>query len=96
MVVSCKIKVGKRHIPAFLINLSTKNLIIFRGTKGYVMCGYLNLGAANKFNDVAIKIIGVSSIKEALGAKVHSLSQAAKRLGIYKNQSIREVLKVIV
>jgi len=59
------------------------------------MCGYLNLSVADKFKDVAIKLAGVSTIKEALQAKVHSCSQPAKALGIYKDQPVREVLKAI-
>lgn len=90
-----RIKVGKKYIKAVLIKLISKNLILLIGKKGYVMCGYLNLKAANKFKDAAIKITGVSSIEDALKAKVHSLSFAAKGLGIYKGQDIKEALKII-
>jgi len=90
-----KIKVGKNYIEAVLVKLQSKNLILFRGRKGYVMCGYLNLTVAEKFKDVAVKIVGVSSIKQALKATVHSCSFPARRLGIYKGQPIKEALKVI-
>ena len=80
-----RIKAGKSYIEAFCMNLK----------KGYVMCGYLNISVANKFKDVAIKITGVSNIEEALKARVHSFTTAAKKIGIYKNQSIKEVLKII-
>jgi uncharacterized protein YunC (DUF1805 family) len=59
------------------------------------MCGYLNLAAARKFGDAAAKIIGVSTIEEALKARVHSSSPAAKRLGIVRGQSVVETLKII-
>jgi len=90
-----KIKVGKKCIQAILIKLSSKNLIILLGGKGYVMCGYLNLSVANKFKEVAVKITGVSSITDSLCAKVHSATHAAKQLGIHKGQPIRDVLKII-
>ncbi|MCX5707165.1 MAG: DUF1805 domain-containing protein [Candidatus Omnitrophica bacterium] len=90
-----KIKIGKKYIRGILINLLSKNFILLRGSKGYVMCGYLNLSVARKFNDVAVKIIGVSTIKEALKAKVHSLSPAARKLGLYKGQPIKEAVKII-
>lgn len=90
-----RIKAGKSYIEAFCMNLQSKNLILLRGKKGYVMCGYLNISVANKFKDVAIKITGVSNIEEALKARVHSFTTAAKKIGIYKNQSIKEVLKII-
>lgn len=95
MLVSRKIKVGKKYVLGLCLKLSGKSLIVLSGRKGYVMCGYLNLGAANKFKDVAVKISGVSNLKEALNAKVHSATHMAKKLGIRKNQPIKDVLKVI-
>lgn len=90
-----KIKTEKRYIEAMLIPLLSKNLILLRGSKGYVMCGYLNLKVAEKFGDVAIKIVGVSSIADALKAKVHSCTSSAKKLGIRKGQPVKEVLKLL-
>jgi len=95
MLKSKKSKPGKKSIEALLIPLASKNLIVLRGSRGYVMCGYLNLRVAQKFNDAAVKIVGVSSIKDALNAKVHSCTSAARKLGIYKGQPIKEVLKII-
>ncbi|MCK4519912.1 MAG: DUF1805 domain-containing protein [Candidatus Omnitrophica bacterium] len=90
-----KIKVGKKYVRGVCLKLTGKSLIVFSGKKGYIMCGYLNLGAANKFKDVAVKITGVSTINEALAANVHSATSAAKRLGIHKGQAIKDVLKII-
>ncbi|MBU1122295.1 MAG: DUF1805 domain-containing protein [Candidatus Omnitrophota bacterium] len=96
MLRSKKIKVGNKYIDAFSIKLSSKNLIVLRGSKGYVCCGYLNLTAAEKFNDVAVKIVKVSTIEEAVGAKVYALSRAAKKLGIHKGQKVKDVFEIIV
>lgn len=77
------------------MRLQDKNLILLRGSHGYVMCGYLNMKAAEKFKDVAVKVTGVSSIDDALAASVHSCSSSARKLGIYKGQPIKEVLRSI-
>ena len=90
-----RIKVGKRSIEAVLVKLQSKNFILLRGSKGYIMCGYLNLKAAETFQDVAVKITGVSSIEEALGAQVHSCTSPARKAGIYQGQPVRQVLKII-
>jgi len=90
-----KIRIGRRYIEAISINLQSKNFILLKGSKGYVMCGYLNLSAAEKFNDVAAKVVGVSSIQQALEARVYSCSRQAKKLGIFPGQSIKEALKII-
>ncbi|MDP8233898.1 MAG: DUF1805 domain-containing protein [Candidatus Saelkia tenebricola] len=96
MTVKCReIKVGKKNIEAILINLASKNLIVLRGECGYIMCGYLDLKVADKFEDVAVKITGVASIEDALNSEVASLSHSAEKLGMYIGQPIKEVLKII-
>ncbi len=77
------------------MKLQRKNLIVLRGSKGYVMCGYLNLAVASRFQEVAVKITGVSNLNQALKTKVHSASIPAKKLGIKKGQLIKDVLKII-
>lgn len=59
------------------------------------MCGYLNLKTAQRFNDAAIMITGVSTIGQAMKTTVHSCSLAARKLGVYKGQPIKEALKLI-
>lgn len=76
--------------------LQSKNLVVLAGSRGYVMCGYLDLKTADKFKDVAVKITGVSTINDALNATVHSCSSGAKKLGIAKGTPIKNLLKVIV
>jgi uncharacterized protein YunC (DUF1805 family) len=90
-----KVKVGKKSIDAFCIRLLDKNFVLLKGSKGYVMCGYLNLKTAEKFHDVAVKIIGVSAIEDALKARVHSCSFAAKKLGISLGQKVSKALRII-
>ncbi len=75
--------------------LQKKKLIVLSGKNGYVMCGYINLKTAEKFDEVAVKITGISTIKEAVSANVHSCTSAARRMGIKKGQPIKEVLSII-
>ncbi|MCK5288769.1 MAG: DUF1805 domain-containing protein [Candidatus Omnitrophica bacterium] len=96
MVTQKKIKVGKRVVEAILTKLGDKNLIVLKGSKGYIMCGYLNMKVANKFKDIGIKIVGVSTIEQAIKTKVNSMTYTAKKIGIYKGQEIKDVLKIIV
>jgi uncharacterized protein YunC (DUF1805 family) len=87
------IKVGKARIEAIQVRLLSKNFVLLRGRLGYVMCGYLNLKTAEKFKDRAVKVTGVSGIKDTLNAKVHSCTSQARKLGIAKGQTVREALK---
>lgn len=95
MLIHKKIKVGEKYIDAFSVKLLSKNWILFRARRGYVMCGYLNLKTAQRFNDAAILITGVSTIGQAMKAVVHSCSLPARKLGVYKGQPIKEALKLV-
>ncbi len=89
------IKVGEREVEAISWKISSKVLIVIKGKKGYVMCGYLNMKTADKFGDVAVVVSGVSSISQALSSIAKSVSKEAYEIGIRKNQTIRDVLKII-
>jgi len=95
MVKHKKIRIGKKNIDAVWVKLLSKNLILLRGSKGYIMCGYLNLSVSRKFNDAAAKIVGVASIEDALKAQIHSCTPAARTLGIRKGQPVKEALKIL-
>jgi len=90
-----KIKVGEKTIEALSTKLGEKNLVLLKGSKGYIMCGYLNLEVAQKFNDVAVMITGVSTVNDALNSQAHSCTSAATALGIKKGQPIKEVISII-
>ena len=96
MIKTKNIKVKGKTILGLCLKLGKKNLIVLKGKKGYVMCGYLNINSANKFKEAAVIIIKVSSISQAVGATAYNLSREAKKLGIYKGQPIKDVLKIIV
>jgi uncharacterized protein YunC (DUF1805 family) len=89
------IKIGKKKIGAVAIRLLSKTFILLKGDRGYIMCGYLNLKAAQKFRDAACKIVGVATIEDALKAKIHSCTTQARKLGIAPGDTVRVALKKI-
>lgn len=89
------LKIDGKLVEAMLFTLFSKNLIVVKGSRGYIMCGYLNLRTAEKFKDAAVKVTGVATIGDLLKAKVHSATSSARRLGIHKGQPVREALKMI-
>ncbi len=92
MITHKKIKVGNRYIEALSMHLSKKNLVVLKGRKGFIMCGYLNLKAAEKSKDAAAKITGISTIKQALKTTVRSCTTSAQKIGIRKGQSVKDAL----
>jgi uncharacterized protein YunC (DUF1805 family) len=89
------IAVGRKRVYALSCRLGRKNLVLLRGAKGYVMCGYLNLKVADSFGDVAAVITGVGTIDDALKSRIHKVSKSAAQSGIHKGQAIKDVLKII-
>jgi uncharacterized protein YunC (DUF1805 family) len=91
---SFKIKGGR--IKAFSVSLNSQNLILLKGSRGYIMCGYLNMEVADNFKDIAVRITGVGTIEEALHTEAEEVSREAENIGISKGQSVAEILKLIV
>ena len=63
-------------------------LIILKGENGYIMCGYLNIEAANSLGDVAVRVSGVNDINDVLNTKVNACTDNAKKLGINTGDNI--------
>lgn len=57
------------------------NMIVITCDKGYVMCGYLNAEAANKFGDAAA-VVGGATFEEILANPVKAVTDAAAACGI--------------
>ncbi len=67
-------------------------LVILKGDNGYIMCGYLNIDAANSLGDVAVRVSGVSDIDDVLNSKVNSCTDNAKKLGINPGDNIMDII----
>lgn len=68
-------------------------LILVKADKGFVMCGYLNIEAANKMGDIACKVTGVSNYKELLNAEIIELTENSKKRGIMVGMKAEEALE---
>ncbi|HII82051.1 MAG TPA: DUF1805 domain-containing protein [Ferroplasma sp.] len=67
-------------------------LIILKGENGYIMCGYLNIEAANSLGDVAVRVSGVNDINDVLNTKVNACTENAKKLGINTGDNIIDIV----
>lgn len=68
------------------------NMLVLVGSKGYVMCGYLNLEAAAGSGDAACVISG-SSLEELLANPVKAVTPEAEALGIRVGMTGAEVCR---
>ena len=68
-------------------------LLVIRAEKGFLMCGYLNVSAAETLGDTAAKVKGVQSFEDMLKAQVVEVTQLARELGIEPGMTGREALE---
>jgi uncharacterized protein YunC (DUF1805 family) len=66
------------------VEMKSAPLLLIKTPKGYVMCGYLNMEAAEKLGDIAARVSGVKTFEDALNAQVNALTSQAGQLGIKK------------
>ena len=67
-------------------------LLVIKGAKGFLGCGYINIETCNKTGEACGIVIGVKTHDEMLSAEVKAVSQEAARLGVrveMKGEGIR-------
>jgi uncharacterized protein YunC (DUF1805 family) len=67
-------------------------LLVIRADKGFLMCGYLNINAAEDLGDTAAKVKGVKSFEDMLKAQVVEVTEMARELGVEPGMTGREAL----
>jgi len=70
------------------------NMLVLVCEKGFIMCGYLNQEAAEKFGDAAC-VIGGSSFEELLANPVKAVLPEAKKLGIEVGMTGAQVCEIL-
>lgn len=68
-------------------------LLVIRAEKGFLMCGYLNVNAAEALGDTAAKVKGVQNFEDMLKAQVVEVTQFARELGVEPGMTGREALR---
>jgi uncharacterized protein YunC (DUF1805 family) len=79
----------------YSIDLGKAPLLIIQAKKGYVMCGYLNMNAANKIGDIAGKVTGVKTFEDMLNAEVVEISENATRMGLTQGMNGKDFLNIL-
>ncbi len=70
-------------------------LLILRGRKGFIMCGYLDIRVAEKLGLIAARVVGVESIEEMLEKEIVEATEKARSVGIREGMKVRKALKHI-
>jgi len=67
-------------------------LVLIEGDKGFVMCGYLNIDAAESLGATAAVVSGVNSWEDVLNAQIKTATTKAKALGLEPGRVVRDVI----
>ena len=76
-----------------VIELENANLVLLKASKGYVLCGLLNLETAERLGQAACVVSGVKNAEDALKAKIKACTTAAKAVGVQEGMSGKEALE---
>ena len=90
------ISLEKGEAAGYCIDLGKAPLLILQTKKGYVMCGYLNMNAANKLGDIAGKVTGVKTFDDMLNADVVEVSENAKLAGLKQGMNVKDFLDALL
>lgn len=90
------VTIGKKQAQGVEIQLGKASLVMVIGSKGYLMCGYLNLETAEKLGDCAVIITGIKTVEDLLNAPVTAYTSKAKKTGIRKGMSGLKALQKLV
>lgn len=57
-------------------------LLVMKGTKGFLACGYINPETCNKTEEVCAIVSGVNDFEDMKKASIVAVSKAAEAMGI--------------
>jgi uncharacterized protein YunC (DUF1805 family) len=70
-------------------------LILIEGDKGFVMCGYLNIDAAESLGAAAALVSGVNSWEDVLNAQIKTATTKAKAIGLEPGKVVGDVIAAL-
>ncbi|MCL4345444.1 MAG: DUF1805 domain-containing protein [Candidatus Thermoplasmatota archaeon] len=86
---------SKNDVHFIKIDMFTAPIIIVKGRKGYVMCGYLNTQTAEKLGDAAGLVRGVKDLETMLDATIEENTTKGRSLGLEKGRKVREIIDLL-
>ena len=86
---------GKKGV-GIEIDLPGAPLVLAKGPKGFVMCGYLDLHTADKVNAPAAIVRGVKTVDDLLKAPVVAVTAAGTALGVKPGMTGYEALELFL
>ena len=90
------IKIGKKVATGIEIPLPDSPLATATDKRGYLMCGLLDLSAAEEFEAACAVVRGARTISELLEGEIWGASAKAQQLGIKAGMTGLQALKKLL
>jgi uncharacterized protein YunC (DUF1805 family)/acylphosphatase len=91
-----KIELEKGEADGYSITMGSTPLVIIKAKKGFVMCGYLHMDAADNLGDIAGRVTGVKDFDDVLNADIIEVSEHAKKRGLTVGMKGRDFLNALM
>lgn len=96
MIEIDQIKVGDKILLALKVEMpEAPPLLLIKGERGFVMCGYLNLEAAERLGVAAAVVTGVKSFEDVLNSQIKGATTKASALGLQIGKKAGDVIGLI-
>lgn len=93
MISVASVKVGEKACLGVRVELpESPPLLLIVAGKGFVMCGFLNIEAAERLGVAAAMVSGVKTFDDVLNAEVKAATTKAKSLGVQPGMRGAEAL----
>jgi len=87
---------GRRALGVKVELPNSPPLLILVADRGFVMCGYLNVKAAERLGVAAAMVSGVRDFEDILEAEVRACTSRAREMGIKEGMRGREALELLM
>ncbi|MFQ6052392.1 MAG: YunC family protein [Candidatus Hydrothermarchaeota archaeon] len=89
-----ELEIEKSKVLGIKVDLPLAPLILLKGKRGFLMCGYLNIQTAEKLGDSCAMVTGVRTFEDVMNADIKAVTTRAKNLGIREGMKGREAIKI--
>ena len=91
-----EITVNGKNYQAFEGEIAPGSSLVFiKGSKGFIMCGYLNMETAEKMKNIAAVATGVKNVDDMLKTTIVKMTACAEAAGIKAGMPVTQALEYI-
>jgi len=96
MIEVDQLKVDGKTVMGLKVDLpDSPPLVAIIGEKGFVMCGFLNVEAAERLGVMAAVVSGVKTFDDMLSAEVRAVTSKAELKGVRRGMKGQDAVKLL-